>query len=250
MMDADNETVQMLMDMDMDVAELDQPHTFIPPRNEPAPLIHPLVERLEYKEAALEVLMQSIFEICNCDYLISTCATDSSDMRLNLSFANRLDTLATTLVGLSKNCKDAAKDIRDKVRDLEDRKIAAEGILEIAKRVENFQDKDPLVQTRREPPKPFTKTKDMKREPVDFLTISDSESDIEELTDWQIKQKENQPVFPEIQTQGSYTRSRIPTRGSTMIISVKYVVLHSDPRKTYATTKVSTQKNFILACSV
>ena len=192
MMDADNKTVQMLMD----IAELDQPHTFIPPHNEPVPLIHPLVEHLEYKEAALEVLMQSIFEICNCDYLISTCATDSSDMRLNLSFANRLDLLSTNLVGLSQNCKDAANDIQQKVRDAEDRKIAAEGILEISKRVENLEDKDPLVQTRSAPPKPFTKSKNIKPEPAQYLMISDSDSDIEDLMDWQVKQKENQPVFP------------------------------------------------------
>ena len=62
-----------------------------------------------------------------------------------------LTQIAVNLKGLSDDCVKAAEEIRGKVQDAEDRKLAAIGIMEISKRVELLKDKDPIVQTRAGP---------------------------------------------------------------------------------------------------
>ena len=179
---------QSTEDMLMDIADITPSHTFIPPQHEQPPLDHPLMNRLETREAALELAMQRVFDITQIDYLVSDCSTDASDLRMNLKFAERLDQIAISLKGLSDDCVKAAEEIRGKVQDAEDRKLAAIGIMEISKRVELFTDKDPIVQTRPGPAKPFVKTRDMpvKCEITDIVVI-DSEEDEIDLTDWQKK---------------------------------------------------------------
>ena len=76
---------------------------------------HPYVVKLDVKLRMMRTLMNGIFDIADSNLIISDAKSGLNDFSMNHDFADKLDSLAKEVLGLSKCLSEKANQVREKV---------------------------------------------------------------------------------------------------------------------------------------
>ena len=82
--------------------------------------------------------MNDIFYLADNDLLLTDKDSGENDYSMTLKFAHKLDYIAEILTGLSSNCTDCAKRIRDTVDDARDQKVQMQEVIPDVQLVDNI----------------------------------------------------------------------------------------------------------------
>ena len=90
--------------------------------------VHPYVIKIDLKLQQLDRLANKIFDIADCNLLLTNEKTGDATYDLNLQLADKLDKASTIVKGLATRIAEKATSIRDKVAKVIDEKTQSEDI--------------------------------------------------------------------------------------------------------------------------
>ena len=90
--------------------------------------VHPYVIKIDMKLEQLDRLVNKIYEIADCNLILTNEKSGDSTYDLNLQLADKLDSASTIVTGLGKRIAEKATSIRQKVADAIDEKSKGEEI--------------------------------------------------------------------------------------------------------------------------
>ena len=89
--------------------------------------VHPYVIKMELKMQQLDKLVNKIYDIADCNMVVTNDKTGDASYDLNLQFADKLDNISTIVSGLGKRIAEKATSIRAKVAsELENKNYSRE----------------------------------------------------------------------------------------------------------------------------
>ena len=77
--------------------------------------VHPYVIKMQLKMQQLDKLVNKIYDIADCNMVLTNDKTGDASYDLNLQFADKLDNISTIVSGLGKRIAEKATSIRAKV---------------------------------------------------------------------------------------------------------------------------------------
>ena len=114
----------------------------------PTPQRHPYELKLDIRMEKIEDELHSIFDIADCNMIISNSQTGFSDFSMNETFADKLDATAVMLKGCAKRVSEKATEIRDKVQSCKDHKASIQPI-QFVEEITDYSKKCPKAQDMR-----------------------------------------------------------------------------------------------------
>ena len=84
--------------------------------------VHPYVIKLDIKMQQLDRLVNKIYEIADCNMILTNESTGECKFELNSHFADKLDSVSTIVVGLGKQIAEKATSVREKIESVIDQK--------------------------------------------------------------------------------------------------------------------------------
>ena len=151
-------------------------------RTEHQQLIHLYILKFEARESKLNVMLNKLYELADTDMLLCNRDTGLNDYSLNRKLADKLESVAKSLVGLSKRCTEKANDIREKISQAEDKKINMQDIV-CTGEVLKPSDKCNFLKARHSSPKHWVtdEGKLIKREVCETISSDESGDEMEEF---------------------------------------------------------------------
>ena len=145
-------------------------------KRSPSPQRHPYELKLDIRMEKIEDELHSIFDIADCNMIISNSQTGFSDFSMNETFADKLDATSVMLKGCAKRVSEKATEIRDKVQSCKDHKASIQPI-QFVEEITDYSKKCPKAQDLR--PKRVKKSKDF-RIKVEYLDEFDNPAENDE----------------------------------------------------------------------
>ena len=150
---------------------------------------HPYMIKLNIKLSQLKKQLLAIYDIANCDLILSDARTGVNDFHVNEQFAKKLDDISKRLASLSKQVTDKASSLHDSIDKAVDTKAQLQDCVYVGKVLEYSKQCD-VIKERNTRPKHF-KTLGEFRIKRELLDTSDEEEDVSMSK----KQKKDQASF-------------------------------------------------------
>ena len=103
---------------------------------------HPFMCRLKSKINKVNILMEQIFEIANCDLVVTDINKGVMDYEMNRKFAKKMEKLSKEFASMSIQISEVASSISDKVDAALDKKEVKQGIIFVEEVTEAKQKSD------------------------------------------------------------------------------------------------------------